>query len=355
MAVKNLLLATETGLGGGETPVFPIQIFRVKEGVNYNPGDPNYDLFQLAVRCSARRRVPDFSFLDAPYNLRYYKPARPETEIAYMGGRTRVIGNVYDSSQEIVNGRGSLSLTTVNLPRIAIRTGGDLSAFFEDLDRTLDLCVDQLLERLEIQSGKKVRNFPFLMGQGVWLDSDKLGWDDEVRGVLKHGALSVGFTGLAETLKSLIGEHHGQSERARVLGLEIISRMRARLDGESRRRGLNFTLLATPAEDLSGRFAGLDRERFGSIPGVTDRECYTDSFHIPDDFPISVFDRIKIEAPYHALTNGGHITCIRMDGGSGDGPEAFERVVRAMKEAGVGYGSVNCPDGRVPACGFAKP
>jgi ribonucleoside-triphosphate reductase len=345
MAVKNLLLATEAGLGGGETPMFPIQIFRVKEGVSYNPGDPNYDLFQLAVRCSAKRLYPNFSFLDAPYNLRYWKPGRPETEIACMGGRARVIGNAYDPSREIVNGRGNLSFTTVNLPRLALRARGDLSAFFEGLDRTLDLCVDQLLERLEIQSRKKVRNFPFLMGQGVWLDSDKLGWDDEVREVLRHGTLSVGFTGLAETLASLIGEHHGQSDRARILGLEIIGHMRARLEGESDRRGLNFSLLATPAEDLSGRFVGLDRELFGVVPGVTDRECYTDSFHIPSRFPISALDKIRIEAPYHALTDGGHITCVGLDGD----PEAFEQAIRAMKESGIGYGSVNCPTDGNPA------
>ncbi|WP_352408232.1 anaerobic ribonucleoside triphosphate reductase [Lawsonibacter hominis] len=353
MVMKNIMLATEAGLGGGETPIFPIQIFRVKEGVNYNPGEPNYDLFQLAIRCSARRLFPNFSFLDAPFNLQYYKPGRPETEIAYMGCRTRVIGNVYDPSREICNGRGNLSFTTINLPRLAIKAKGDLSLFFEGLDRMLDLCVAQLLERFEIQCRKHVRNYPFLMGQGVWLDSDQLDWDDEVRQVLKHGTLSVGFIGLAETLKSLTGEHHGQSEKARVLGLEIISHMRSRMDEESAKRGLNFSLLATPAEGLSGRFVKLDKARFGTIPGITDRDYYTNSFHVPVYFPISAYDKIRIEAPYHALTNAGHISYIEMDGDPTENLEAFEKVIRCMKENGIGYGSVNHPVDRDPVCGFS--
>ena len=353
MVMKNVMLATEAGLGGGETPIFPIQIFRVKEGVNYNPGEPNYDLFQLAMRCSAKRLFPNFSFIDAPFNLQYYKPGHPETEIAYMGCRTRVIGNVYDPSREICNGRGNLSFTTINLPRLAIKARGDLDAFFEGLDRMLDLCVDQLLERFEIQCRKHVYNYPFLMGQGVWLDSDKLDWEDEVREVLKHGTLSVGFIGLAETLKALIGVHHGESEKAQVLGLEIISHMRARMDQESEKRGLNFSLLATPAEGLSGRFVKLDRARYGSIEGITDREYYTNSFHVPVYYPISAYDKIRIEAPYHALTNAGHISYIEMDGDPTDNLEAFEKVIRCMRESGIGYGSVNHPVDRDPVCGFS--
>ncbi len=352
MVMKNILLVTEDGLGRGETPIFPIQIFRVKEGVNYNPGEPNYDLFQLAIRCSAKRLFPNFSFLDAPFNLQYYKPGRPETEIAYMGCRTRVIGNVYDPGREICNGRGNLSFTTINLPRLAIESKGDVSAFFKGLDQMMDLCVDQLLERLEIQSRKRVRNFPFLMGQGVWLDSEGLGWDDEVRGVLKHGTLSVGFIGLAETLKSLMGVHHGESEQAQSLGLEIVSHMRARMDWESAERGLNFSLLATPAEGLSGRFVKLDRARFGVISGITDRDYYTNSFHIPVYFPISAHDKICLEAPYHGLTNAGHISYIEMDGDPSQNLEAFEQVIRDMKEAGIGYGSINHPVDRDPVCGF---
>lgn len=353
MVMKNVMLATEAGLGGGETPIFPIQIFRVKEGVNYNPGEPNYDLFQLAMRCSAKRLFPNFSFIDAPFNLQYYKPGHPETEIAYMGCRTRVIGNLYDPEREICNGRGNLSFTTINLPRLAIKARGDLNTFFESLDRMMDLCVDQLLERFEIQCRKHVYNFPFLMGQGVWLDSEKLDWNDEVREVLKHGTLSVGFIGLAETLKALIGVHHGESEKARVLGQEIISHMRARMDAESEKRGLNFSLLATPAEGLSGRFVRMDKARFGVMEGITDRDYYTNSFHVPVYYPISAYDKIKIEAPYHALTNAGHISYIEMDGDPTDNLEAFEKVIRCMKESGIGYGSVNHPVDRDPVCGFS--
>lgn len=352
MVMKNVLLATEAGLGNGETPIFPIQIFRVKDGVNFNPGEPNYDLFQLACRCSAKRLFPNFSFLDAPFNAQYYKPGHPETEIAYMGCRTRVISNVYDPSQEISNGRGNLSFTTINLPRIAIKSQGSVSFFFEELDRKMDLVVAQLLERFEIQARKKVRNFPFLMGEGVWLDSEKLGPDDEIREVLKHGTLSMGFIGLAETLKSLTGLHHGESPRSQTLGLEIVAHMRARMDEESKKRGLNFSLLATPAEGLSGRFVKLDAKRFGVIPGVTDREYYTNSFHIPVYFPISAYDKIRLEAPYHALTNAGHISYVEMDGDPLQNLPAFEKIIRTMQKCGVGYGSINHPVDRDPVCGY---
>lgn len=353
MVMKNIMLATEAGLGNGETPIFPIQIFRVKEGVNYNPGEPNYDLFQLAMRCSAKRLFPNFSFIDAPFNLQYYKEGHPETEIAYMGCRTRVIGNLVDPGREICNGRGNLSFTTINLPRLGIKAKGDINVFFESLDHMMDLAVDQLLERFEFQCRKRVKNAPFLMGQGVWIDSDKLDWNDEVREVLKHGTLSVGFIGLAETLKALIGEHHGESEKARVLGLEIISHMRVRMDAESAKRGLNFSLLATPAEGLSGRFVRIDKQKYGEIEGITDREYYTNSFHVPVYYPIGAYDKIAIEAPYHALTNAGHISYIEMDGDPTENLDAFERVIRCMKEKGIGYGSVNHPVDRDPVCGFA--
>ncbi len=352
MVMRNLLLATESGLGAGETPIFPIQIFRVKEGVSYNPGDPNYDLFRLAMRVSAKRLFPNFSFVDAPFNLQYYKPGHHETEIAYMGCRTRVIGNIHDPTREVCNRRGNLSFTSINLPRIAIEAQGSIDRFYEILDERMHLVIQQLDERFEIQARKKVRNFPFLMGEGVWMDSEKLGWNDEVREVLKHGTLSVGFIGLAETLVALIGEHHGQSERAQQLGLEIIGYMRHMLDRVSQERKLNYTLLATPAEGLSGRFVKIDRARFGTIPGVTDREYYTNSFHIPVYFPISAFEKIRLEAPYHALTNAGHISYIEMDGDPSQNLDAFEAVVRAMHDAGIGYGSINHPVDRDPKCGY---
>lgn len=352
MVIRNILLATEAGLGNGETPIFPIHIFKVKEGVNYNPGDPNYDLFKLACRVSAKRLFPNFSFLDAPYNLQYYKEGHPETEAAYMGCRTRVVGNVYDPSREIVNGRGNLSFTSINLPRIGIRSHGDIDLFFEDLDRKIDLVIAQLLERFEIQARKKVRNYPFLMGQGIWIDSDKLGPDDEVREVLKHGTLTVGFIGLAEALVALTGKHHGESKESQNLGLEIVGYMRKRMDEASQKYGLNFSLIATPAEGLSGRFVRIDRKLYGELPGITDREYYTNSFHVPVYYSIGALDKIRIEAPYHELTNGGHITYIEMDGDPTTNLDAFETVIRAMKECGVGYGSVNHPVDRDPCCGY---
>ncbi len=351
MVVKNVLLATEAGLGSGETPIFPVQIFRVKEGVNYNPGDPNYDLFKLAMRCSAKRLFPNFSFVDAPFNLQYYK-GTPETEISYMGCRTRVMGNVYDPSREITPGRGNLSFTSINLPRLAIRSKGDKELFFDLLDSKLALVVAQLDERFEIQCRKKVYNAPFLMGQGVWIDSDKLSPTDEQREVLKHGTLSVGFIGLAETLVALTGHHHGENPESQKLGLEIVGHMRSYLDRLSQERKLNYTLLATPAEGLSGRFVRMDRERYGSIPGVTDRDYYTNSFHIPVYFDINAFDKISLEAPYHALTNAGHISYIELDGDPTDNLDAFESVIRYMKESGIGYGSINHPVDRDPECGY---
>ncbi len=352
MVTENIMLATEAGLGNGETAIFPIHIFKIKEGVNYNPEDPNYDLFKLACRVSAKRLFPNFSFIDAPFNLQFYKEGDHNTEAAYMGCRTRVMANAYDPERQVVGGRGNLSFTSINLPRIAIKAHGDIDLFFEDLDRKLSLCVDQLMERYKIQASKKAKNYPFLMGQGIWLDSDKLKPNDSVAEVLKHGTLTVGFIGLAETLKALIGAHHGESREAQSLGLEIIGYMRKRMDEATARTGFNYSLIATPAEGLSGRFVRIDRKRFGVIEGVTDREYYTNSFHIPVYYNISAFDKIRLEAPYHALTNGGHITYVELDGDPCKNLDAFERIVRCMKESGVGYGSINHPVDRDPVCGY---
>ena len=351
MVMRNLLLTTEEGLGGGETAIFPIQIFRVKDGVSLNPGDPNYDLFKLACRVSAKRLFPNFSFMDAPYNAAYYKPGHPETEIAYMGCRTRVIGNTARPENEITFGRGNLSFTSINLPRIALKMKS-IDLFYKELDRMLALVRDQLLERMEVQSRKRVKNFPFLMGQGIWIGSEKLGWNDEVREVLKDGTLSIGFIGLAETLVALTGKHHGESEASHKLGLEIVQHMRDFCDRESERLQLNFSLFATPAEGLSGRFLRMDKKKFGIIPGVTDRDYYTNSFHVPVYFKISAFKKIELEAPYHALTNAGHISYIEMDGDPTQNLDAFEKIVRFMAKSGIGYGSINHPVDRDPVCGY---
>ena len=352
LIIKNVLLATEEGLGSGETPIFPIHIFKVKEGVNYNEGDPNYDLFKLACRVSAKRLYPNFSFLDAPYNIKFYEEGRPETEVAYMGCRTRVIANVYDTDNQIVTGRGNLSFTSINLPRIAIKSNGSIDWFFEELERKMKLVTDQLYDRYRIQAKKKIRNFPFLMGQGIWQDSDKLGIDEEIGEVLKHGTLSVGFIGLAEALVSLTGSHHGESKEAENLGLEIIGYMRDYLDKLAQEKKMNYTLLATPAEGLAGRFVRMDKKKYGEIEGVTDREYYTNGFHIPVYHPISAHEKIRIEAPYHTLTNAGHITYVELDGDPVRNVDAFVSIIRAMKDAGIGYGSINHPVDRDPVCGF---
>lgn len=352
MVIRNVLLATDAGLGNGETCIFPIHIFKVKEGVNYNEGDPNYDLFRLSCKVSAKRLFPNYVFLDSPFNLQYYKPGHPETEVATMGCRTRVIGNYCHKDKEVSYSRGNLSFTSINLPRIAIESNHDEKVFYEKLDKMMELVAQQLYDRFEIQAKKHVYNYPFLMGQGVWLDSDKLGPNDEVREVLKHGTLSIGFIGLAETLTALYGHHHGESEEMQKKGLEIIGHMREFTDRESERRNLNYTLLATPAEGLSGRFVKMDKKRYGVIKNVTDREYYTNSFHVPVWYDISAYDKIYKEAPYHALTNAGHISYVELDGDTAKNVEAFESVIRCMHDAGIGYGSVNHPVDRDPACGY---
>ncbi len=359
MVIKNYLLSVDAGLGHSETPIFPISIFKVKEGVNYNVGDPNYDLFKLACKVSAKRLFPNFSFIDAPYNLQYYKEGDFTTEVGYMGCRTRVLGNVVDPDKAITPGRGNLSFTSINLPRLGIKHGivsgreeADIDGFFEELGELVELVKDQLLERFEIQCSKHVYNFPFLLGQGVWLDSEKLKPGDKLRRVLKHGTLSIGFIGLAECLKALIGKHHGESEEAQELGLKIIGFIRNKCDEYSEKYNLNFTCLATPAEGLSGRFTNIDKAIYGKIKGVTDRDYYTNSFHVPVYYNITIVKKLHLEAPYHALTNAGHISYIELDGDPTENVDAFESIIRVMKEEGIGYGAINHPVDRDPVCGY---
>ena len=356
MVMKNYLLATDAGLGNHETPIFPISIFKVKEGVNYNKEDPNYDLFRLACEVSAKRLFPNFSFIDAPFNLEYYDPNNFETEVGYMGCRTRVLADI-TSDYPVTPGRGNLSFTSINLPRLGIKHGivsgeTDLDGFFKELEDLMDLIKDQLLERFEIQCSKRIYNFPFLLGQGVWMDSEKLKPNDRLRKVLKHGTLTIGFIGLAECLKALIGKHHGESEEAQELGLKIIGFMRKKLDEYSKEYNLNFSLIATPAEGLSGRFTNIDKAIYGKIKGVTDREYYTNSFHVPVYYNISAVKKIQLEAPYHAFTNGGHITYVELDGDTAMNVDAFEQIIRVMHDNGIGYGAINHPVDRDPVCGY---
>ncbi|GAA0225382.1 anaerobic ribonucleoside triphosphate reductase [Metaclostridioides mangenotii] len=357
MITKNLLLSLEKGLGNGETPIFPILIFKVKEGVSLNPEDPNYDLFKLACRVSAKRLFPNFSFLDAPFNAKYYKEGDPDTEATYMGCRTRVVSNV--CGPETVSGRGNLSFSTINLPRLGIKHGvvkggsTDIDGFFKELDEKIDLLIDQLLERMQVQGNKRMKNFPFLMGQGVWLDSEKLDPEDKLNEIIKQGTLTIGFIGLAECLVGLIGQHHGESKEAQDLGIKIISHMRKRMDDAAEQYKLNFSLIATPAEGLSGRFTRIDKKVYGEIKGITDRDYYTNSFHVPVYHNMSAFDKIAKEAPYHELTNAGHITYVELDGDTSNNLEAFETIIRAMRDMGIGYGSINHPVDRDPVCGFS--
>ena len=352
MIMRNVLLVTDAGLGGGETPIFPVQIFKVKDGVNTKKGDPNYDLFRLACKVSAKRLFPNFSFLDAPYNKQYYVEGHPETEVALMGCRTRVFGNDYDKTKQVIPGRGNLSFTTVNLPRLAIEAHGSISKFYDSLDEVVKMIFDQLLDRFDIIAKKHVYNYPFLMGQGVWIDSDRLSLDDTIEDVIKNGSLSVGFIGLAEALVALTGKHHGESEKSLKLGYEILSHMRDLADTQTQKTGLNFSLFSTPAEGLSGRFVKIDKKLYGEIKGVTDRDYYTNSFHVPVYYDISASEKIRIEGPFHELCNAGSITYVELDGDLTKNIDAFEQIILYMKDCGVGYGSVNHPVDRCPVCGY---
>jgi len=360
MVIKNFLLATDAGLGNGETPIFPISIFKLKSGVSYNKEDPNYDLFRLACKVSGKRLFPNFSFLDASFNKPYLHGNDPKYEVGYMGCRTRVIANVVDPEKAVTPGRGNLSFTTVNLPRIGLKHGialgerekCDMKGFYEELDEIMDLCKGQLLQRFDIQCSKGVENFKFLLGSHVWIDSEKLRPGEKIRKVLKHGTLSIGFIGLAECLKALIGEHQGESEKAQKLGLEIVKHMRQKCDEYSEDMKLNFTCLATPAEGLSGRFVGIDRSIYGKIKGITDREYYTNSFHVPVYYHTSIQHKMDVEGAYHKFTNAGHISYIEIDGDTANNVDAFEKIVRIMHDADVGYGAINHPVDRDPVCGY---
>ncbi len=360
MVIKNFLISLDRGLGNGETPIFPISIFKVKDGVNSKEGDVNYDLFKLSCKVSAKRLFPNFSFIDAPHNLQYYKEGNPATEISYMGCRTRVIGDITSPDNEVVVGRGNISFTSMNLVRLGIKHGivtddrkkADIDAFYTELAELMDSVKDQLLERFEVQCSKHNYNFPFLLGQGIWTNGEKLKPGDRLRKVWKHGSLSLGFIGLAECLKALTGEHHGESKSSQKLGIEIVSFMRNRCDEYASKYNLNFSCLATPAEGLSGRFTAIDKAIYGKIKGVTDRDYYTNSFHVPVYYKTSIANKIKTEAPYHTFTNAGHISYIELDGDTCNNVEAFEKVVLMMKDSGMGYGAINHPVDRDPVCGY---
>ncbi|TYZ20960.1 anaerobic ribonucleoside triphosphate reductase [Selenomonas ruminis] len=350
LAVREVLNAIWSGLGNGETPIFPISVFQLKAGVNYNPEDPNYDLFLQACKTSAKRLFPNFVNIDAPYNLQYYKPGDYNSVVATMGCRTRVMSNI--NGPEESGSRGNFAFTTINLPKLALESKGDMDKFWQLFDKYIQISHDYLLERLHVIEQKHVYNYPFLMGQGVWMDSDKLSNDDSIKDVLKHASYSIGFCGLAECLKALTGKHHGESAEAQELGLKIVGHLRAATDKYTEDEHMNWSTFGTPAESTAGQFQRSNRKKYGVIEGVTDRDYMTNSSHVPVYYPIKAIDKIRIEAPYHALENAGHIAYIEMDGDPTKNVKAFENVVRAMHDADMGYFSINHPVDRDPVCGY---
>lgn len=350
LAVREVLNAIWAGLGNGETPIFPISVFQLKAGVNYNPEDPNYDLFLQACKTSAKRLFPNFVNIDAPYNLQYYKPGDYNSVVATMGCRTRVMSNI--NGPEESGSRGNFAFTTINLPKLALESKGDMDKFWQLFDKYIQISHDYLLERLHVIEQKHVYNYPFLMGQGVWMDSDKLSDDDSIKDVLKHASYSIGFCGLAECLKALTGKHHGESAEAQELGLKIVGHLRAATDKYTEDEHMNWSTFGTPAESTAGQFQRSNCKKYGVIEGVTDRDYMTNSSHVPVYYPIKAIDKIRIEAPYHALENAGHIAYIEMDGDPTKNVKAFENVVRAMHDADMGYFSINHPVDRDPVCGY---
>ncbi|WP_027396842.1 anaerobic ribonucleoside triphosphate reductase [Anaerovibrio lipolyticus] len=350
LAMREVMNAIMSGLGNGETAIFPISVFQLKSGVNYNPGDPNYDLFQQACKTSAKRLFPNFVNVDAPYNLQYYKPGNYNSVIATMGCRTRTIGNVNGPSE--VGSRGNFSFTTINLPMLALEADRNMDKFWCLLDKYIQISHDYLLFRLQTIKHKHVYNYPFLMGQGIWMDSDKLKNTDSIEEVLKHASYSIGFCGLAECLVALIGKHHGESEEAQKLGLEIVGHIRQKTDEYTKAESMNWTCFGTPAESTAGQFQRANRKKFGKIAGVTDRDYMTNSSHVPVYYDIKALDKIRIEAPYHELENAGHIAYVEMNGDPSKNVKAFEALVRAMHDANMGYFSINHPVDRDPVCGY---
>lgn len=348
MLVRQLLLATQAGLGNGETPIFPIQVFKLKKGINVLPSDRNYDLYRLALETTAKRLFPNFAFLDAPFNLQYYN-GQPESEACYMGCRTRVMANIYGEEHAV--GRGNLSFTSINLVKLAL-VSTSTEQFLQALEQYTALVIRQLLERFHYQARKTARDFKFLYTQGVWRGGEELELHAPVESIIRQGTLSIGFIGLAECLVALLGKHHGESEEALRLGLDIIRFMRSKADEATKLHQLNFSLLATPAEGLSGKFTKRDRREFGVIPGITDKEYYTNSFHVPVHYPIWVIDKIRIEGLFHELCNGGHITYIELDGAAVHNTEALHHIVMAMLQHHIGYGSINHPIDQCKCCGY---
>lgn len=349
MVTKYLLRAQMAGLGKHETPIFPILIYTLKKGVNFNPEDPNYDLFRLAMECSSKRLFPTYCFVDASFNLPYYEKDPYYGAIQTMGCRTRVMANV--NGREGAFGRGNISFTSINLPMLALRAKGNIDKFFKELDYALEIADKELLERYEGQCQNRKYNFPSLMEQGIWLGSDDLGPTDEIRDIVKQGTLSIGFVGLAECLIALTGKHHGESQESDELGYKIIKYIRDYCDKRVKETYLNFSCLGTPAETYCKTAVEQVRKQFGVVPGVTDRAYFTNSSHVPVWYNISIADKARIEGKYHKLENAGHIFYCEIDGDISKNIDAFESILHIMSDADVGYAGVNIPIIECPVCG----
>ena len=360
---KCLLDATWNGLGNGETPIFPITVFLLHDGVNLNPGDPNYDLFKYACKVSAKRLFPNFLNIGSSFNEPYYHKDDYRTFASAMGCRTRVLSNV--NGPEHAASRGNFAFTTINLPFLALQAKEDIELhdkdltnefkikrFYELFDEYINLGKEYLEWRFEIIAKKKVYNYPFVFGQKLYMGSENLNETDEIRDALKNASLSIGFVGLAECLKVLIGKHHGESKEAQKLGLEIVQHLRDMTDKFTKETHMNWSTFATPAENFAGVALRACKKQFGIVKGVTDREYFSNSFHIPVYYPIKAMEKINIEAPYHAKCNAGAISYIEMDGDPLKNTKAFESIVRAMVKADMGYFSINHPVDRDPVCGY---
>lgn len=351
MVSEYLLKAQMAGLGKHETPIFPILIYTLKKGVNFEKGDPNYDIFRLAMECSSKRLFPTYAFVDASFNLPYYERDPYYGIINTMGCRTRVMANV--NGREGAFGRGNISFTSINLPLLALRAKGNVDKFFKELDYALEIADKELLERYEGQCQNRKYNFPSLMEQGIWLGSDDLAPTDEIRDVVKQGTLSIGFVGLAECLIALTGKHHGESQESDELGYNIIKYIRDYCDKRVKETHLNFSCLGTPAETYCKTALEQARKQFGIIPGVTDRAYFTNSSHIPVWYNISIADKAKIEGKYHNLENAGHIFYCEVDGDISKNIDAFENILHIMSDADVGYGAVNIGVVECTVCGYS--
>ncbi|MGC5774535.1 anaerobic ribonucleoside triphosphate reductase [Paenibacillus pabuli] len=355
---RSLLEATIRGLGNGETPVFPQHIFQCKQGINQSEGEPNYDLFRLAVTCSSRRMYPNFVNVDASFNLPYYQPDDPDTIIATMGCRTRTLADRFGRNRQ--SGKGNLSFNTINLVKLGIRYGicqgaraiADRAGFYTALESVMHNAASGLLHRYRIQTQQPAKASDFMMREGVWEGGEQLDPNEPVADLLKHGTLSIGFIGLAECMTALYGRHHGQDLHVHREALNIIRTMREFCDRMSEQHNLNITLFATPAEGLSGKFTKIDRERYGSITGVNDREYYTNSFHIPVYHTLPAYRKIELEAPFHTLCNAGAISYVELDGNVRANTAAFQRIVQYALAQDIGYFSINHPIDRCPSCGY---